>query len=370
VIETIDGAFPLWWADAEIQLSARVGKPVTFVVTRDGKTQTVMVTPRPAQRGTIGLMPAKFPRVTMLTDNSPAAAAGVKVGDEILAVGGQPTPLHEDVIVATAGASCQPTAYRLRRDNETLDVTITPTVRPGETRGRIGIGLEVSGDPVVGAVEPGSPAAAAKIRPGDTLTRIGSTSLKDKTWAHVQELLDDAAQKGGKIKVRRRSGAVEWPAVELAVKSEKDPLRADIGFTVEAAERKFYRYAPWRAPVVGLKKSWRVVRQGYFTVKGMVTRSLPLKSALGPVGIIRFSYAAAAEGLPKFIFWLAFLSANFAVVNLVPFPPLDGFLIVLAGVEKVRGKPVSEKFLVYFLLAGWVVILSLIVFITFHDVRR
>jgi regulator of sigma E protease len=247
---------------------------------------------------------------------------------------------------------------------------MTPQVSRGEHRGRVGVLLEPGGDFTIGAVDDNSPAAAARLRPGDVLTRAGKVSLEGKTWDLFQALLDEALEKGGRITLQRQSGRAEFPPVEVSVKAVADPLRADLGFAVEGGERRMRRYSPWRAPVVGLKKSWQVVRSVYVSIKGMLTRSISPKNAAGPVGIIRFSYAVAAEGPSKFIFWLAFLSANFAVVNLLPMTPFDGGLIVITGVEKLRGKPISEKWIMRLLMAGWAVVIVLLVFITINDIMR
>ena len=167
-----------------------------------------------------------------------------------------------------------------------------------------------------------------------------------------------------------RSGKAEWADKKIAVQAVDDTLRADAGLMVEPTLPRLRKYPPWVAPVVGLKKSWQVVEQVYIFLRGLVTGRISLKNAAGPVGIVRISYKVASEGIEVFIYWLAIIGANLAVVNLLPMPPFDGGLLVLTGVEKVRGKTLSEKWLIGLQLAGWAVVLVLITFITINDIMR
>jgi len=86
------------------------------------------------------------------------------------------------------------------------------------------------------------------------------------------------------------------------------------------------------------------------------------------IGVVSHSWAA--EGLTKLFFFLCMLSMNLAFLNVLPIPVLDGGHLFFLLVEKVKGSPVSERVLGYSQMVGIVLILSLMVYVTFNDIRR
>ena len=369
-IDTVDGKRFLNWDEALLALSGKMKEEVGVRVMRAGEPVEARLMAQPEKRGFIGVMPRTFPTVKMVYPGSPAEAAGMKPGDEILAVDNTPTPDAADTIAATAPNANKALVYTVRRDKDLLKLTVTPEVTGRRERATVGILFEPKSDFVVGSVEPGSPAQKAGIRAGDVLTGIDGKALEKTNWGELQNLLNAAAKKKREARVSWRSGKAEWADKKIAVQAVDDTLRADAGLMVEPTLPRLRKYPPWVAPVVGLKKSWQVVEQVYIFLRGLVTGRISLKNAAGPVGIVRISYKVASEGIEVFIYWLAIIGANLAVVNLLPMPPFDGGLLVLTGVEKVRGKTLSEKWLIGLQLAGWAVVLVLITFITINDIMR
>jgi regulator of sigma E protease len=344
---------------------------VAAVVTRGGREQPLTLTPRPMKRGAIGVTPAKFAMVGKVAEDGPAKAAGIQPGDEILSVNGTPTPTFDDVWTIVSANLGRPVKYAVRRGGETLELTLTPTpIGIGSERGTDGIVPAKASDFTVGAVKPGSPAETAGIQPGDVLTRVGGVSIDKKTWDHVQAILDLAAAGDGKVSIARRRGKAEFAAVEVKVKAVDDPRHAEEGYAVENGEAKLYRYSPWNAPIVGLKKAYRTVRLIFGSVRGMIQGRISPDNMAGPVGIFRIGFAVTAAGVTTLVYWLAFLSANFAVVNLLPMPPFDGGLLVYSAIEKVRGKPLSDRILMVAQTIGWALVIVLMVLITINDIRR
>jgi len=372
VIQTMDGMEFYRWPDAFQYLSVRVGKTVTVSVKREGepKPLALEIMPRAAMRGSVGLVPKNFPKVDAVTAGSPAERGGVKAHDEILAIDGRPTPTIAVAAAIAARNTGKPLVYTIRREGKTLNLPLTPEIDPDSHRGVVGVRLEPVEDWTVGEVAPGSPAAAAGIRPGDVLTHVAGKSVAKSYWDGFQEVLDALA------KTEKPAVTLVWRSGE-SVKQEKltvnvawDPLIADVGLSLNPWIRRFRKYPLHEAPVVGLKKSWRLVQQIYLFLRGVLTRRMSPKWAAGPVGIVQISYQQASEGVTKLVYWLAILSVNLVVVNLLPMPPLDGGLLILAGLEKIRGRALDEKWLLRLQLAGWAVVIILVLMITFNDIRR
>jgi len=324
-------------------------------------------------------MGVEFPRplIGYVQPETPADKAGLLPGDEIIGLEGDMDIDWQQVKITTmmsdAGDNILLTVQRGEKVfNVSVSTVMDEVQEKGMHSGSIGVAFVGESDFVVGAVTKGSAAAEAGIEPGDVLTEINGIDLKKKkfSWDAVQRVLNDAARKDKTVKVRWRSGNAEWPETTLDVKKTKDPLRADLGFAVNPMRQKLRKYSPWQAPIVGLETSWDMVRVIYLSLRAMLTARISPKHAAGPVGIAQISYHIASQGISKFLWWLAFLGANLAVVNLLPIPPFDGGLLLVTLVEKLRGKLISEQWLMRLQLAGWAFVIVLIGLITYNDILR
>jgi regulator of sigma E protease len=102
-----------------------------------------------------------------------------------------------------------------------------------------------------------------------------------------------------------------------------------------------------------------------------VSRDVSPKSLIGPVGILAASYTIVSERpFVYYAYFLGLISACIAVVNFLPLPPLDGGLVVLLVVEKIKGSALSERTQGIIAYAGWVLIAGFFLYITFNDVVR
>jgi regulator of sigma E protease len=90
----------------------------------------------------------------------------------------------------------------------------------------------------------------------------------------------------------------------------------------------------------------------------------------GIISISVISFDTASQGLPKLFFFLAILSINLAILNLLPIPILDGGHLLFLLIEGIKGSPVSERTFGYSQVVGMVMIMSLMVYVTYQDIVR
>ncbi len=122
---------------------------------------------------------------------------------------------------------------------------------------------------------------------------------------------------------------------------------------------------------IGMHKTYYFIRQVYVTMERMFfTRSLGFENVSGPLGIIDMGGKVARAGLVKFLFFMAMISANLAVINFLPLPIVDGGLMVFLIIEKIKGSPVSLRIQVATQMIGLVLIIGVFLFVTFQDVAR
>ena len=102
----------------------------------------------------------------------------------------------------------------------------------------------------------------------------------------------------------------------------------------------------------------------------MITGSVSAENVGGPIQIAVLSGSAAKAGLVSFIGMIALLSINLGLINLFPIPILDGGQLVLIAAEKIKGSPLSERFVEFAYRIGLLLVVGLMVFAVFNDITR
>jgi len=136
-------------------------------------------------------------------------------------------------------------------------------------------------------------------------------------------------------------------------------------------KRTYKAGGPIDAIVMGYRRTVMFVAQTYVTLRRLISGLVSPKNLMGPVGIITLSYRIVAEQpLIYYVYFLGLISAVIAVFNFLPLPPLDGGLVVLLLVEKIKGSALSERVQGIVAYVGWALILTLILYVTFNDIVR
>jgi regulator of sigma E protease len=136
-------------------------------------------------------------------------------------------------------------------------------------------------------------------------------------------------------------------------------------------EKLFRATGPIDAVAVGCQKTFVFIVQTYMTLKGLILRTISPKSLMGPVGIIAASSRIIAEReFIMYFYFMGLISACLTVVNFLPLPILDGGLVVMLIIEKIKGSPVHTKVQEWLTYAGLVIIGALFVMITYNDIIR
>ena len=115
------------------------------------------------------------------------------------------------------------------------------------------------------------------------------------------------------------------------------------------------------------------IAQTYVTLRKLVTPGdrLSPKTLVGPVGIVTLSYKiVASQSITYYIYFLGLISSVIAVMNLLPIPIVDGGVIVLLIIEKIKGSPVSVKIQEIISYVGLVLIISLFLWLTYNDLLK
>lgn len=216
-------------------------------------------------------------------------------------------------------------------------------------------------------VQAGSPAAAAGLRPGDTVLKVDDITLDPADVKRLQAYVASHADQAIQFLVERNGQVLDPITIEPRVSA------GDTGGTIGvrigmAFERK--TYAPGQAVVRGFQETGNLIVLMFDAIGEIIQGTEPLAVA-GPVGIAQATGEIARSGLVWLMDFTALLSLNLALINLLPFPALDGGRLIFVIIEALRGgrriDPRKER-LVHFV--GMVLLLGLMAFISYFDLVR
>jgi regulator of sigma E protease len=224
--------------------------------------------------------------------------------------------------------------------------------------------------PVAGEVIPGRVAAKAGMQKGDTVLSVNATPIAQ--WGDLLTAIEAAPGKPLELGIGRAGGATTITVVpESTVVNDADGSRVvgKIGLGVETGVRRA-PYGILGAMGAGLQQtadaSLLIVRM----LKGLVSGHVARKSLGGPIAIGQMAGESARMGVEPFLTFMAVISMNLAVLNLLPIPVLDGGQFMFLLGEAIRRKPLPIKLRERLTLAGLAIVITLMVFAFWNDLSR
>ena len=214
-------------------------------------------------------------------------------------------------------------------------------------------------------VTKGSPAQKVGLRAGDLIVTAGSEKIP--TAGALEDILNQNAGKVIKLKVERGQHPTTGHKPREAPEHNLLGAHLEVGFPTlgfvwdVAYEDK--KENPFSA-------TYSAVRNVVLTLKALITRTVSTKGISGPVGIVGMIAKSISISITTFLYFIGFLSANFAVINLLPIPIVDGGHIMFCAIEKVRRKPIRQKTMTALVNVFFVLILAFFLFVTRNDIVR
>ena len=225
----------------------------------------------------------------------------------------------------------------------------------------------------VGAVDPGSPAEGAGLQEGDLIVRIDEDTVR--FWDELTGLVRPRPDTRMRLTVVRGDSVLE-ALLTTAGTTERDPFTGEtvrlgkVGVYV-AEQLREVDFTPFGAVGEGWRQMTGGVRLVLVTVRGLALGQVSPKELGGPIVIGQLSGRMARAGIIPFLNFMAFISINLAVFNLLPIPVLDGGHLVFLGLEGLRGgKPVPVTWRIRLTQVGMVFLLALVVLVLYNDVLR
>ncbi len=219
--------------------------------------------------------------------------------------------------------------------------------------------------PVVNQVQAGSGAAVGGIKPGDRIESINNTPIG--TFGDLQDFVTPHADQTVQVQVLRNGQHIVLP-VTIGARQQDDRRIGLLG--IEGGEVEYRHISVPAAIAGGFTETWRVTAD---TARGVADIFIAGRGAGeigGPLRIAQLSGQVAALGLANVVSFIAILSVNLGLINLLPIPVLDGGHLLFLLCEGLRGRPLSARTREYGLRAGLALLGGLFVFATWNDLAH
>jgi len=313
------------------------------------------------------------PDVEALRPGSPAAAAGVQVGDRILRVNDKDVSTRTDLLDAIARSEGKPLSLDVRRGGQVKTLILTPEAIPYKDGDKEQVGYQIGIEetaPVVTAVMAGSPAMAAGFQDGDRVVRIEDQDIH--TWSQMTGLVRDHPNRPLHFQVKRDGAVVSLTVTPVPEKAMVDGKPIEVGkIGISGPGRSVVRAAsPLLAVFRGAEATWGWTELTVVGIYKMIAGEISSKNIGGPLTIANISGEAAAQGTSSVVFLIAILSINLGVLNLLPIPILDGGHLLFFLIEAVLRRPLGERQREIAQQVGLLLLVGIMVFAFWNDIER
>ncbi|MCX8091282.1 MAG: RIP metalloprotease RseP [Verrucomicrobiae bacterium] len=302
------------------------------------------------------------PIIGHVEPDSPEAKLGIQPGDEILAVDGKPVRSWQEVQEFTILARGTNLPVVIARHGQFTNTYLLTTV-VSETLGLKVLNLDPRDHPVIKRVRPGSPAEQAGLREGDEILAFAQVPVFGAE--QFIKLVQKCAGETKDLVVRRDGKRVVIP---VTPRLDPDAKVARIGAEIGPG-RPVYRIEhipPWTQ--VGV-----VIDRTVGTFRALIhsrETGVGLKDLSGPPGIFALLAAYVNTDWRLALSFLVLLNINLAIINMLPIPVLDGGHCLMALIERVARRPLPARLVEYTTTGFALLLISLMIFVSFHDVKR
>lgn len=313
--------------------------------------------------------------VGFVMPDSPAAKAGLQPGDRVIAINGSEVhgfagsldSITERVVLSRG----QEITFTVERPGQPAALTLTSGFETEKSRwfqrrGLRQVGIAPASPVVVGEVYPGSPAAKVGIVKGDELVSVDGQPLF--SIMQLSKHLESNPSSAASIEVKSPNGGLRTLSLMPVKPLKPEGMKPMIGVAWDDSKKvdvQIVHPGPFKQVADSLRMMW-------VTVTSVIAKdsSIGIDHLSGPVGIgtLIFELLQTENGWRRILAFVVLFNVNLAVLNMLPFPVLDGGHITLAILEKIAGRPVKAKALEILQTACALLLISLMLYVTSKDI--
>ena len=225
--------------------------------------------------------------------------------------------------------------------------------------------------PSVGSVKPGTPAFAAGLEKGDLISAINESAIN--SWDEMAEIINASKGQTIKLTVRRGESTQNFSLAPEQVTTKnifgEDVQRYIIGITA-AGETYSKEMNVFQAFSESMIQTYRVTELMVVIIVKLISGDISTDTLGGPIMIAQMAGDSAKAGIGSLISFIALISVNLAIINLLPIPVLDGGHLLFFSIEAVKGRPVSTKVREIAQQVGLFILILLMILVFYNDISR
>ncbi len=229
-------------------------------------------------------------------------------------------------------------------------------------------GMPVVKDPVIEQVTPGLPAAQAGIEGGDRITAIDGQQIA--TWDQLVEIIHARPEQPVQLTWEHEGQPRQ---AEVVPKREKTPINGkivEVGLIGISPRATFRPAGVGEAIGAGFRLTGANLRLGLTSIGMLLTGKASIRDLGGPIAIAKWSGESARAGTGSLFLFIAFISINIGILNILPIPVLDGGHLAMIVWEAITRRPISNRVKMGVQQVGMVLLLALMVVIIWNDAGR
>lgn len=204
-----------------------------------------------------------------------------------------------------------------------------------------------------------SPAYRAGMVSGDRIVEVDGTAVDE--WNDVITCIGESSRDTADIVVER-DGAQQ--TLTAALEYDKESGRNKIGITPEM------KHSVAGSVGSGMKNTWNMTVMMYKVIKQLFTGDVSVSELSGPVGIVYAVNQSAKAGVIYVVYLASLLSLNLAIMNMLPFPALDGGRLLFLLIRKITGKRITDAIEGKIHFIGIILLMVLMVYVTWNDIVK
>lgn len=308
----------------------------------------------------IGKQVFKTTTISKIEKGSIAEKVGFQSYDKIISINNKPVKNWDDIVENIFNPEIQNINVKVLRNNDTVAFNFSSKIVTENAQEGFFI-FPYPTQPYIQDVMKNSPAEEAGIKPGDIFISIDGIKVQDRE--HVVQIISSNKEKNLEIVFLRNNDTLKTivnPGIE-----------GKIGIAVSDAytgEFEYKTYGMFSAFTHSVANIGNYTMLTFGMLKKVITGKIPFNQAFGgPVKIAQYAAKSADSGTISFLYFLAMLSLSLAIINILPFPALDGGHFIIIFLEGIFRRELPLKVKIAIQNAGFIILLLLMAFIIYND---
>jgi regulator of sigma E protease len=297
-------------------------------------------------------IPSQLPQIVGVGQNTPAEKAGLKSGDLVVAVNNEIVRTWQKMASLISGCQGDPVKITVKRQDELIDINVQPKAYAeknlfGETIDRYMVGI-----------------SSVQIRiTENTLHALRNENLSEEALNALSQLTDKWFITSQKVNT-----AFESILGKETYETHKDLIWDNLG--IEQLDYEIKALGITESIIEGTKHTGLMVQMTVLGLWKLISGSLSSDTIGGPIAIAQMADQSAKAGWKNLMLFIAIISINLALVNLLPIPVLDGGHLMFFSYEAITGRPVNIRAMEIAQQVGIAFLLTVMIAVTYNDIIR